>query len=272
MEWTVNDSLYLRILKWKMKCENNLDCELAMLPESKKCKKVIPWSRYFGMVQYLSWCLPTEDLSLEVIGVKYEDFCKPQTNDVRARFDLLTSFRQGNQSVDEWYNAVQAQVSLAKYPPETASILHWDIFWFFLKDEEFVSKTINDSNIDLLKFPASKVRQLARKMESSKSTARHIKQVASDPNVAQVNLMRHQRTDLPPSKSKQKQHSHKFRSERYSSEYKNQGPLNKKKLIQVKHIKEEISVPSVVILNTLKVLSVLQGSSRVRSAVNMVIL
>ena len=24
-----------------------------------------------------------------------------------------------------------------------------DIFWFFLKDEEFVSKTINDSNIDL---------------------------------------------------------------------------------------------------------------------------
>ena len=44
--------------------------------------------------------------------------------------------------MDEWYNAVQAQVNLAKYPPETAKILHHDIFWFFLYDEEFVSKTI----------------------------------------------------------------------------------------------------------------------------------
>ena len=60
---------------------------------------------------------------------------------------------------------------LAKYPPETASILHRDIFWFFLKDEEFVSKTINDSNIDLEKFAASKVRQFAKKMESSECTA-----------------------------------------------------------------------------------------------------
>ena len=106
---------------------------------------------------------PAEDLSFEVIWAKYEDFCKPQTNAVRARFDLLTSFRQGNWSVGEWYNAVQTQVSLAKYPPETASILHTDIFWFFLKDEEFVSKNMNDSNIDLEKSPASKVRQLAKK-------------------------------------------------------------------------------------------------------------
>ena len=83
------------------------------------------------MDQYVSWCLPAEDLSLDVIWAKYEDFCKPQTNEVRAKFDLLTSFNQGNCSVDELYNAVKAQVSLAKYPPETASILHRDIFWFF---------------------------------------------------------------------------------------------------------------------------------------------
>ena len=39
MDWTVNDGLYHRCLKWKLKCENTLDCELALLPESKKCKK-----------------------------------------------------------------------------------------------------------------------------------------------------------------------------------------------------------------------------------------
>ena len=228
MDWTVNDSLYYRFLKWKLTCENILDCELAMLHEAKKCKKAIVWSEDFGMDQYMSWCLPTEDLSLDVIWSKYEDFCKPQTNEVKARFDLVTSLRQGNRFVDEWYDAVQVQVSLAKYQLGTARFLHRDIFCFFLKDEEFVSKTINDSNIDLEKFPARKVKQPAKGMESSKSTATHIKAVASDP---QAKLMRHQRTDLLPSMSKQKQHSHKQRSKsqkRYSNEHESQRPPFKK--------------------------------------------
>ena len=51
------------------------------------------------------------------------------------------------------------------------------------------------------------------------------------PQVVQVNLIRHQRTDLPPSKAKWEQHSHKSRSKshkRYSSEHKNQRPPFKK--------------------------------------------
>ena len=177
MDWTVNDGLYHRLLKWQLKCENILDCELAILPESKKCKKIIAWNGDFGMDQYVS----IEELCLDTIWSKYKDFCKPQANEVRARFDLLTSFHQGSRSVDEWYNTVKAQVSFAKYPHETVNILHCDIFWFFLKDEEFVSETINDSSIDLERFPASKVRHLAKKMETPKDTVHHIKQVASDP-------------------------------------------------------------------------------------------
>ena len=97
----MNDSLYHIFLKWKLKCENILDYELAMLPDSKKCKKAIVWSGDFGMDQNVSWCLPSEDLSLDVMWAKFKDFCKAQTNEVRARFDLLTSFRQGNHSVVE---------------------------------------------------------------------------------------------------------------------------------------------------------------------------
>ena len=121
--------------------------------------------------------------------------------------------------MDEWYNAVQAQVNLAKYPPETAKILQRDIFWFFLRDEEFVSKTISDGSVDLEKFPASKVRQLAKKLESSKATARHIKQVAGDPQAAQINLLRHQRTELPAGKYKKKKSGIKPRQ----SSHKHQG-------------------------------------------------
>ena len=33
MDWTVNDGLYHRFLKWHLKCEDILECELASLPE-----------------------------------------------------------------------------------------------------------------------------------------------------------------------------------------------------------------------------------------------
>ena len=171
MDWTVNDGLYHRFLKWHLKCENILECDLVALSERQQCKKVIAWSGDFWMDQYVSLGLPTDQLTLEIIWGKFEDFCKPQSNEVHTRFELLTSFGQGNRSVDEWYNMVQAQVNLAKYSPKTAKILQRDIFWFFLHDEEFVSKTISDGSVDLEKFPTSKVRQLAKKLESSKATA-----------------------------------------------------------------------------------------------------
>ena len=87
---------------------------------------------------YVSWNIPKDALTLDAIWNKFEEFSKPQMNEVRAHFDLLTSFHQGTRNVDEWYNAIQAQVNLAKYPPETAKILHHGIFWFFMQDEDFV--------------------------------------------------------------------------------------------------------------------------------------
>ena len=167
-------------------------------------KTVIAWSGNCGMDQYVSWSLSSHELTLETIWGKYEEYCKPQSNKVQARFDLLMSFRQGNCSVNEWYNAVQAQVNLAKYPLETAKILHKDIFWFFLKDEDFISRTISDGSVNLDKFPASRVQQLAKKLDSSKATMRHIKQVSGEPQATQINLLRQQRTELPQHRYKKK--------------------------------------------------------------------
>ena len=76
-----------------------------------------------------------------------------------------------------------------------------------------MSKTINDSNIDLEKLSASKVRQLAKKLESSKSTAKHIKKMPSNPQAAQIHMLRHQRSEIEPNKAKRKQSKqNKFRT------------------------------------------------------------
>ena len=70
MDWTVNDGLCNTFLKWHLKCENILECELAMLSEGRQCKKVIVWSGDFGMDQYVSWSLSSEDLMLDTIWEK----------------------------------------------------------------------------------------------------------------------------------------------------------------------------------------------------------
>ena len=64
MDWTVNDGLYNRYLKWRLKCKNTLECELA---GRRKCKKVITWSGDFGIDQYVSWNLTNEKPTLDVI-------------------------------------------------------------------------------------------------------------------------------------------------------------------------------------------------------------
>ena len=96
--------------------------------KKQKCQKLIAWSGDYGMDLYISWSLPKEELTLDTIWARFEEFLKPQSNEVRVHFDVLTSLNQGSRNVDKWYNAVQAQVNLAKYPLETAKILHRDIF------------------------------------------------------------------------------------------------------------------------------------------------
>ena len=204
MDCMVNDTLYHRFPKWKLKCENILECELAGLPKCQKCKKVIAWSSDFGMDQYVSWGLSKKDMNLDAIWERFEDFCKPQSKEVNALFDLLTSYCQGNKSVDKWYNTVQAQVNLAKYLPKTAKLLHCNIFLFFLHDEDFVLRAITEGSINLDRFPASRVHQLAKKFESSKATMQHIKHVACDLQATQINLMQHQRTELPTNRHNKK--------------------------------------------------------------------
>ena len=103
---------------------------------------------------------------------------------------MLTTFRQGNRSIDDWNKAVQAHIPLCEYPPETAAILTRDIFWFFMTDNEFITKTINEGNTDLTQYPAAKVQYMAIQHTSTMQCA------------AQINVLKHNCTSLPPKKKK----------------------------------------------------------------------
>ena len=71
--------------------------------------------------------------------------------------------------------------------------------------KDFMSRTITEGSVDLDKFPACRVKTAGKKkFESSKTTVHHIKQVAGDLQATQINLMRHQRTELPTNRHNKK--------------------------------------------------------------------
>ena len=63
----MQNMLYHQFLKWQLKCEDILKCELVALSEPQQCKKVIAWSGDFGMDQYVSQGLTKEELKLDTI-------------------------------------------------------------------------------------------------------------------------------------------------------------------------------------------------------------
>ena len=152
---------------------------------------------------YISWALPTEEVTLQTIWSRFEDCCKPQSYAVCTQFNLLATFQQGIRSIDEWYNVVQVHIPLCEYPQDTAATFTMDIFCFFMTDNEFIAKTINEDNIDLAQYPAAKVQQIAKKLKSSKATAKHIKQhTSSMQGAAQINVLWNNHTSLPPRRKK----------------------------------------------------------------------
>ena len=72
-----------------------------------------------------------------------------------------------------------------------------------MTDNQLIAKIINEGNTDLEQYPAAKVWQMAKNLESSKATARHIKQhTSSVQGSTQVNVLWHNCTSLPPKKKK----------------------------------------------------------------------
>ena len=156
---------------------------------------------------------------------------------------MLTTFQQGNRSIDEWYIVVQVHVPLCEYPPENAAILTRDIFWFFMTDNEFIAKKINEGNTDLVQYPAAKVQQMAKKLESSKATAKHIKQHTSTmQGTAQINVLRHSHANLPPKKKKGNKNQTQVKSPSHSNCNTTNSQTNTNLMIEI-----QISVLDVVI-------------------------
>ena len=98
---------------------------------------------------------------------KFEEYCKPQANELFAYYDLL---KQGDKSCDKYYILPQNQLALCQYSLKTKNFLEWDIFLFGISDQAFMPKcTAEESNLVTVE-----IHQRPKRLESCKATAKHI--------------------------------------------------------------------------------------------------
>ena len=149
MDWTMDDGLYSRFQTWKISCNLIMDSELCELSEVRKINTLLRWSSDFGIKKLKSWQKEPSQLTLNFIWGEYESYCKLQSNELRAQYDILKKLTQGSLPADDWMTKLQSQLHLCNYKPEMEEVLLRDLFLFGLQDESFMSKIISEESPDV---------------------------------------------------------------------------------------------------------------------------
>ena len=149
MDWTMDDGLYTRFQTWKISCNLIMDSELCELSEVRKINTILCWSGDFGIKKLKSWQKEPSQLMLNFIWGEYESYCKPQSNELRAWYDVLKKLTQGLLPADDSMTKLQSQLHLCNYKPEMEEVLLRDLFLSGLQDESFMSKIISEESPDV---------------------------------------------------------------------------------------------------------------------------
>ena len=124
--------------------------------------------------------IANKDLTLQKIWDKFEEHCKPQANELRAHYNLLKKLKQANLSCDQFFAAIQNQLSLCQYQTETHNILKRDIFLFGFSNQTFMSLLMVKKPLIMAAWgkchclPLLKYDKNSKKLESGYATAKHI--------------------------------------------------------------------------------------------------
>ena len=216
MDFSMNDGLYSRFQTWKIACSLILDSEYSEVAETRKVNTLLRWSGDFGIQKLRSWKKEPKDLNLQEVWDEFESYCKPQANELRARYDLLKTLKQGQLPCDDWLSKLEAEIQLCGYGKETETTLMRDLFLFGLENESFMSRIISEEPNTIT---TAQIRQKLKKLESGKATAKYIKQ-STNTSVA------------APAQVHQVTNSHRGRGnpgQKRRKNFQNQGPHQKRR-------------------------------------------
>ena len=156
-----------------------------------------------GQKKIKQWKLNLDEITPDQLFECLDEECKHGGSAYRSRFDLWHNTKQGNMTLDDFYNKIERLCDLCSFSPEEHKAFHRDAFLFNLSNQgttQWVIEQLSKEDANPSNFSSQHIKNLAKTIEQNRATGQYLSTNANTGANASVNLLHHQRTQVTQKK------------------------------------------------------------------------
>ena len=132
IDWTHNDGLHSQYTIWKEQWNAIFKSDYPFASDAVKVHKLYRHIGKEGQKKIKKGKLNLDDITLDQLFEHLDEECKPGDSAYRSRSDLWHNTKQGNMTLDDFYNKIERLCDLCSFSPEEHKAFHRDAFLFNL--------------------------------------------------------------------------------------------------------------------------------------------
>jgi len=166
MDWSSPGDLHKRFKVFKQKCQLVFDGPMEGEEENKKARMLLLWSGDKGLEIYnaASWDSEGDELKVDQILEKFEQYTKPQSNQILSRYQLRC-LKQDDLPLEEFITKARTLIDEAGYNPAFKEEMLRDTLVFGIASDKVRREAISKGN----NLTFKQVYDLAKTNESTKN-------------------------------------------------------------------------------------------------------
>ena len=173
MDWSDDSGLVERLKTFRRECKLIFGVELKEASDNIKALKIIKWGGIDAEKQFRAWGVDDDDLTVEEVWKKFDEYCKSNDSYMRARLELMCMKQDTQEKLISWFERVQAQILLCKYDKKTAELLLCDTFVLKMSDREMAGKIVTEvENKKEDKYTYKDALEKARALDNNKKSGK----------------------------------------------------------------------------------------------------
>ena len=135
IDWTHNDGLHSQYTIWKEQWNAIFKSDYLFTSDVVKVHKLYRHIGEEGQKKIKQWKLNLDELTPDQLFEHLDEECKPGGSAYRSRSDLWHNTKQGNMTLDDFYNKIKRLCDLCSFSPEEHKAFHRDAFLFNLSNQ-----------------------------------------------------------------------------------------------------------------------------------------
>ena len=135
IDWTHNDGLHSCYTIWKEQWNAIFKSDYLFASDQVKVHKLYRHIGDEGQKKIKQWKLNLDEITPNQLFEHLDEECKPGGSAYRLRSDLWHNTKQGNMTLDDFYNKIERLCDLCSFSPEEHKAFHRDAFLFNLSNQ-----------------------------------------------------------------------------------------------------------------------------------------